>query len=42
LLSGESFSSIRYIDRFTVADDRLADPMVWIDMAETPGPTLKP
>ena len=31
---GASFSGIRFIDRFRVADGRLADQMVWNDLAE--------
>lgn len=37
LLSGEAFSGIRFIDRFTVAGGRLLDQMVWNDMAEALG-----
>ncbi len=37
LLSGEAFSGIRFIDRFTVAGGRLVDQMVWNDMAEALG-----
>jgi ketosteroid isomerase-like protein len=31
---GTPFSGIRFIDRFTVRDDRLADQKVWNDIAE--------
>lgn len=34
LLSGKAFSGIRFIDRFTVANDLLVDQRVWNDMAE--------
>lgn len=37
LLSGEAFSGIRFIDRFTVVGGRLADQRVWNDMAEVLG-----
>ena len=40
LLSGEAFSGIRFIDRFTVQDGRLFDQMVWNDMAEVLGAKL--
>jgi limonene-1,2-epoxide hydrolase len=33
-LSGERFSGIRFIDRFTVSGGRLVDQQVWNDMAE--------
>jgi len=36
-LDGSEFDSIRFIDRFTVADGKLVDQMVWNDMAETLG-----
>jgi limonene-1,2-epoxide hydrolase len=42
LLSGEAFSAIRFIDRFTVQDGRLVDQMVWNDMAEVLGAKLRP
>lgn len=42
LLSGEKYSGIRFIDRFTVRDGKLADQMVWNDMAEVLGEKLKP
>ena len=32
---GTPFSGIRFIDRFRVVDGRLADQMVWNDLAET-------
>jgi hypothetical protein len=41
LLSGEPFSGIRFIDRFSVQDGRLADQMVWNDMAEVLGSSLR-
>jgi len=41
LLSGEAFSGVRFIDRFTVSDDRLVDQMVWNDMAEALGAKLR-
>ena len=31
---GAAFSGIRFIDRFTVADGKLADQTVWNDLAE--------
>ncbi len=31
---GRSFEGIRFIDRFTVADGKLVDQMVWNDLAE--------
>ena len=34
LLSGEAFSGIRFIDRFTISGGRLLDQNVWNDMAE--------
>jgi len=34
LLDGSSYSGIRFIDRFTVRDGKLADQNVWNDMAE--------
>jgi hypothetical protein len=40
--SGEKYSGIRFIDRFTVRDGKLADQMVWNDMAEVLGEKLKP
>jgi ketosteroid isomerase-like protein len=42
LLNGEAYSGIRFIDRFTVRDGKLADQMVWNDMAEVLGAKLKP
>lgn len=36
-LSGEAFSGIRFIDRFTVTGGLLVDQMVWNDMAEVMG-----
>jgi len=42
LLNGEAYSGIRFIDRFTVRDGKLADQMVWNDMAEVLGEKLKP
>lgn len=37
LLDGSSYSGIRFIDRFTVRDGKLADQNVWNDMAEVLG-----
>lgn len=37
LLDGTPYSGVRFIDRFTVADGKLADQMVWNDMAEVLG-----
>ncbi|MFO1361991.1 MAG: nuclear transport factor 2 family protein [Burkholderiales bacterium] len=37
LNDGRPFAGIRFIDRFTVRDGRLADQMVWNDMAEVLG-----
>ena len=34
LLSGESYSGVRFIDRFTIAGGKLVDQRVWNDMAE--------
>ena len=34
LLDGAPYSGIRFIDRFTVRDGKLADQNVWNDMAE--------
>jgi hypothetical protein len=34
MLDGTPYSGIRFIDRFTVRDGRLADQRVWNDMAE--------
>jgi len=34
-LDGSSFDGIRFIDRFTVAKQKLVDQMVWNDMAES-------
>jgi hypothetical protein len=42
LLDGTPYSGIRFIDRFTVRDGKLADQMVWNDMAEVLGAKLKP
>ena len=42
LLNGEAYSGIRFIDRFTVLEGKLADQMVWNDMAEVLGDKLKP
>jgi hypothetical protein len=42
LLSGETYSGIRFVDRFTVRDGRLVDQRVWNDMAEVLGGKLKP
>ena len=42
LLSGEPYSGIRFIDRFTVAGGRLVDQQVWNDMAEVLGARLAP
>ena len=41
LLDGTPYSGIRFIDRFTVRDGKLADQMVWNDMAEVLGGRLK-
>jgi ketosteroid isomerase-like protein len=37
LLDGRAYEGIRFIDRFTVRDQRLVDQMVWNDMAEVLG-----
>jgi len=37
LLDGTPYSGVRFIDRFTVAGGKLADQMVWNDMAEMLG-----
>ena len=37
LLDGTPYSGVRFIDRFTVAAGKLADQMVWNDMAEVLG-----
>jgi ketosteroid isomerase-like protein len=37
LSDGSPYSGIRFIDRFTVRDGKLADQMVWNDMGETLG-----
>jgi hypothetical protein len=37
LLDGSPYEGVRFIDRFTVRDGRLADQMVWNDMAEVLG-----
>jgi hypothetical protein len=42
LLNGEAYSGIRFIDRFTVRDGKLADQQVWNDMAEVLGDKLNP
>ena len=42
LLSGEAYSGVRFIDRFTVAGGRLVDQMVWNDMAEVLGSKIRP
>ena len=42
LLSGEPYSGIRFIDRFTVAGGKLVDQMVWNDMGEVLGSKLTP
>jgi len=42
LLDGTPYSGIRFIDRFSVRDGKLADQMVWNDMAEVLGAKLKP
>ena len=42
LLSGEPYSGVRFIDRFTVAGGRLVDQRVWNDMAEVLGAKLGP
>jgi ketosteroid isomerase-like protein len=42
LLNGEPYSGIRFIDRFTVRDGKLADQRVWNDMAEVLGDKLNP
>jgi len=34
-LDGRAFEGIRFIDRFTVADGKIADQRVWNDMGET-------
>ena len=31
---GRSFDNVRFIDRFTVSDDKLIDQQVWNDLAE--------
>jgi hypothetical protein len=41
LNDGTRYSGIRFIDRFTVRDGKLADQMVWNDMAETLGTALR-
>lgn len=40
LLSGEPYSGIRFIDRFTVSGGSLVDQAVWNDMAEVLGAKL--
>ncbi len=42
LLSGEPYSGIRFIDRFTVAGGKLLDQRVWNDMGEVLGSKLDP
>jgi hypothetical protein len=42
LLSGQAYSGIRFIDRFTVRDGKLVDQRVWNDMAEVLGDKLNP
>ena len=42
LNSGEAYSGIRFIDRFTLREGKFVDQMVWNDMAEVLGPKLKP
>lgn len=37
LNDGTPYSGVRFIDRFTVRDGRLADQMVWNDMGEVLG-----
>jgi ketosteroid isomerase-like protein len=37
LNDGSPYSGIRFIDRFTVRDGKLADQMVWNDMGEVLG-----
>jgi len=37
LLDGTPYSGVRFIDRFRVAGGKLADQMVWNDMAEVLG-----
>jgi hypothetical protein len=37
LSDGSAYSGIRFIDRFTVRNGKLADQMVWNDLAETLG-----
>ncbi len=34
-LDGRAFEGIRFIDRFTIADGKIADQRVWNDMGET-------
>lgn len=41
LVDGTPYSGIRFIDRFTVKDGKLADQKVWNDMAEVLGDKLK-
>lgn len=41
LLDGAPFSGIRFIDRFTVREGKLADQNVWNDMAEVLGDRIK-
>ncbi|MEO7404615.1 MAG: nuclear transport factor 2 family protein [Burkholderiales bacterium] len=42
LNSGEAYSGIRFIDRFTLRDGKFVDQMVWNDMAQVLGEKLKP
>ncbi len=42
LLSGEPYSGIRFIDRFTVSGGKLVDQMVWNDMGEVLGSKIAP
>jgi len=42
LLDGTPYSGIRFIDRFTVKDGKLADQLVWNDMAEVLGAKINP
>jgi ketosteroid isomerase-like protein len=42
LNDGSPYSGIRFIDRFTVRDGKLADQMVWNDMSAVLGAKLAP
>lgn len=42
LNDGSPYSGIRFIDRFTVHDGKLADQMVWNDMSAVLGAKLAP